>query len=309
MEFQKYQCPVCHEQFKDGDDVVVCPECGAPHHRACYEQENRCFYEDSHGKDFSFEELNAPAEDEEQIFHDAPADEQEAEQEQSGADFDGAQGIPFGNMPFNILDPLAGMKPEEEIAEGIKVSEAAKYVGKNTPYFLIVFKRLFDAHRSRFNFSAFLFTGVYFLYRKMYKIGILVTLLNIALILGATAIEMTPYYQECNTAVMNLLFNPGAYPADAAGSLELMRQLSFYAVPALLRDVQLIIMALSGIFANRLYYKHSCGKIREIKEQTQGEETGKRFEAAGGVNFGLAMSLGVAYYIINLMCYYFTMIS
>ena len=35
MDFTKYTCPVCGETFQNGDDVVVCPECGAPHHREC----------------------------------------------------------------------------------------------------------------------------------------------------------------------------------------------------------------------------------------------------------------------------------
>ena len=31
MDFYKYKCPVCNKQFKEGDDIVVCPECGTPH--------------------------------------------------------------------------------------------------------------------------------------------------------------------------------------------------------------------------------------------------------------------------------------
>ena len=31
-------CPVCKVKFKDDDDIVVCPACGAPHHRSCYNQ-------------------------------------------------------------------------------------------------------------------------------------------------------------------------------------------------------------------------------------------------------------------------------
>ena len=46
MEFTQYKCPVCNEQFKSGDDIVVCPECGAPHHRECYEKNEHCFYAD-----------------------------------------------------------------------------------------------------------------------------------------------------------------------------------------------------------------------------------------------------------------------
>lgn len=53
MEFTEYKCPVCDKQFKKGDDVVVCPECGTPHHRECYEKEGHCHFADRHGADFS----------------------------------------------------------------------------------------------------------------------------------------------------------------------------------------------------------------------------------------------------------------
>ena len=55
MDFEGIKCPVCNIEFKDGDDIVVCPECGTPHHRECYEKENRCFYDSRHGEGFSFE--------------------------------------------------------------------------------------------------------------------------------------------------------------------------------------------------------------------------------------------------------------
>ena len=58
MDFYKYKCPVCNKQFKEGDDIVVCPECGTPHHRECYEQEEHCFYQDKHSQNFSFEMIN-----------------------------------------------------------------------------------------------------------------------------------------------------------------------------------------------------------------------------------------------------------
>ena len=57
MDFTQYTCPVCNNRFQNGDDIVVCPECGAPHHRDCYEKENRCFYQDRHKEHFSFDAL------------------------------------------------------------------------------------------------------------------------------------------------------------------------------------------------------------------------------------------------------------
>ena len=36
MRFENQVCPVCEEKFKENDEIVVCPECGTPHHRDCY---------------------------------------------------------------------------------------------------------------------------------------------------------------------------------------------------------------------------------------------------------------------------------
>ena len=36
-EYLGCECSVCRKPFAAGDDIVVCPECGTPYHRACYE--------------------------------------------------------------------------------------------------------------------------------------------------------------------------------------------------------------------------------------------------------------------------------
>lgn len=41
-------CVVCNQVFKDGDDIVVCPVCGSPHHRSCYEKLGHCQNESLH---------------------------------------------------------------------------------------------------------------------------------------------------------------------------------------------------------------------------------------------------------------------
>ena len=35
-------CPFCMTNFKEGDVIKVCPACGAPHHEACWEENNGC---------------------------------------------------------------------------------------------------------------------------------------------------------------------------------------------------------------------------------------------------------------------------
>lgn len=35
-------CPYCKTEIKEGEDVKVCPECGIPHHAACWEENKGC---------------------------------------------------------------------------------------------------------------------------------------------------------------------------------------------------------------------------------------------------------------------------
>lgn len=52
MDYTGNLCPGCNTVFTDGDDVVVCPECGTPQHRECYEKENRCVNSDKHAEGY-----------------------------------------------------------------------------------------------------------------------------------------------------------------------------------------------------------------------------------------------------------------
>ena len=54
-DFTGCQCVVCHRPFQSGEDLVVCPDCGAPYHRACYEQQGRCVFAAKHGPDFEWQ--------------------------------------------------------------------------------------------------------------------------------------------------------------------------------------------------------------------------------------------------------------
>ena len=45
-------CVSCKKTFSDSDDIVVCPDCGAPHHRSCYEALGQCALQDKHDEKF-----------------------------------------------------------------------------------------------------------------------------------------------------------------------------------------------------------------------------------------------------------------
>ena len=53
-------CPVCGKRFVNTDDIVVCPRCGAPYHRACFEETGDCVFQDLHSSGESWKRPAAP---------------------------------------------------------------------------------------------------------------------------------------------------------------------------------------------------------------------------------------------------------
>ncbi len=78
------KCIVCSEVFAEGDDIVVCPECGTPYHRDCWNKEGRCVNTELHERGFSWQPVyeNAESEQTEDIPHRCPRCGAQAEEGQ-----------------------------------------------------------------------------------------------------------------------------------------------------------------------------------------------------------------------------------
>lgn len=270
VDFKDKVCPICNKQFIDGDDVVVCPACGTPYHRGCYSIENRCIYEDRHSSNKSEnlnknEEYNENSENEE-VFN-AKSTDKDNENNQNNeklcprckhqnpidASFCNKCGYLlkdsreiFEEIPPEIkdgipvlFDPMGGVDPEKKV-EDVKFGDLAKLVKSNTPYYMNVFKKINDENKSKFNFSAFLFNGIWFLFRKQYKVGIPLTILNFVILSYTSLIQ---------------------YTQDVSKTLT-----SFSAILEGLSLLQFIVMIICGFFANRLYFKFCVEKVKSIKE-------------------------------------------
>jgi len=35
-------CFACHNPLQENDDIIVCPDCGTPYHRACWKEHGVC---------------------------------------------------------------------------------------------------------------------------------------------------------------------------------------------------------------------------------------------------------------------------
>ena len=51
-----YGCPCegCGKPLTLQDDIVVCPDCGAPYHRDCYEKLGRCIHAPAHAAGYEW---------------------------------------------------------------------------------------------------------------------------------------------------------------------------------------------------------------------------------------------------------------
>ncbi len=52
MRYTGNICDGCYEPLLDTEDIVVCPECGAPQHRHCYDKNNQCVNAHLHSEGF-----------------------------------------------------------------------------------------------------------------------------------------------------------------------------------------------------------------------------------------------------------------
>lgn len=339
------KCPVCGKTFTAEDDIVVCPICGAPYHRHCYAEVGKCVYEDKHGTPDAW---NPPGKNgeagnqgktkrcprcgsfnsDEALFcehcgqslsENRPNGPGTAPPYPNGpmndAPFGGSQpgnapppygtnGFPFGPPPFYA----AGAPGANETIDDIPVGDIARFVQSNTPYYLTVFMNLKRFGKNRFNFCAFLFPGVWMLYRKLYKAGSIVTAVMFGLYIASAWI--TQHY--LNPIIQFLFLQTGITGDTLTPSNEqieklmgLIEKLPNYqvillAVPALIFLVQLILMLVFGFTANRMYLKHCIGKVGAIrKETTRPSDNAVRMQEEGGVNLSLAICLGICYLILS----------
>lgn len=268
-------CKVCQNLFREGDDIVVCPECGTPYHRSCYEANGKCINTTLHESGKSWQEMhrsklldrscpnchhiNAPDAAYCSICR-TPINGRE--QEESAPDVNIM--MPGGaSMRFNINDPCCGL-PKDEQFDGERLDDVASYVRSNTLYYIPLFKRFKETGRKlSFNLPCFLFPHLYFANRKMWPMAILSVLMLVlckipslltSIQMAFTDKKMIKMYKEYGMDVTELY---GGLLEFIEENLSLIQTLDiiFYAV-------QLTFCVLMCVFANYLYYRHVIQKVK-----------------------------------------------
>lgn len=349
MDFIGLECGICGEEFKKGDDVVVCPDCGTPMHRACYKKTNACPNEDKHAEDFvfdGFEKITRSAQGEHEAEEKLTLEKEQPAESRTGracpvcgasnrvgANFcdncgtrlsasrhrraDDTEEVDFSDPQFfaaYTLGQASDVPASTVYEENVTAGDVACFVAVNTPYYLSAFKRVKDGV-GKFNFSAAVFSGVWFLYRKLYKVGAL--LLSVEALLYALRVYFT---RGVSLEVLNGLMTSLGLSMKNAASLtmdqyvklsEAMQQLPvkeqlLIAAPTILLLLQITVMITSGALANKLYYRRCIEQIKLVKQEAAEEslsrsETSQSLYLSGGVNAMLAGVFGIIYLFLLFM--------
>ena len=60
MRYTGENCPYCGTEFTEQDDVVVCPDCGTPHHRVCWFAHGECAATEKHAEGYVWKKSAEP---------------------------------------------------------------------------------------------------------------------------------------------------------------------------------------------------------------------------------------------------------
>ncbi len=272
-KYTNVPCVYCHEVFDEKDEVVVCPICGAPHHRECYAKLGHCADEEAHA---SGKEWVSPV---------APAVEERTNNQ------------PNPTPPYTAYgSPTYSNVSGFEIG-GVTAAEMTAYIGPKAPVYFVKFTRLLQSpSQMSWNWSAFFFSYLYFFYRKMYTFGIALLLFS-----ALAAIPNLIYAVQYVKSVV-----PEAYVNAVPYSQELLD-----AANKMLRISQAMGFGLSlacGLFANKMYLKQVLESVHKSREYFV-SQPGSRAYYDDLAFRGKTNKILVIIMILVLALYYLTMVS
>lgn len=270
MKYIGKECVYCKKTFTPDDDIVVCPECGSPHHRQCYKEKNRCAFEELHAEGFSWQLPDeAPegedipdgtvictscgmpmAEDDEFCPHCNEPNEELIQKRKFTAEQDKGFRHIFG------IDPNSDMG-------GVKAVDLIIFVRVNVLYYAAYFKQIALANRKlSMNILCLFFPSIYFANRRMWLWAIVSSVISVLLTIPY-AISMlaemsTSTYgtQIFSERVINML-------AENSGTLN--------SAINICNGLDFVFRLIFCLFANLLYYRFAVRSIKKMKGKA-GEE-------------------------------------
>lgn len=266
-EFKNEKCAACGMKFFDDADIVVCPECGTPYHRECWERIGACVHSAEHG---SYEWKGENQELREHLENIESAENQKHENTNDGFEIIHVDSY---DEYREIMDKkLLEQQKDFDAIDGVTAQELLKFIGKNGYYYLPVFKDIRKNNKSlKLNFASFLMFPMHCFYRKMNLFGV---------------VMMTLLFLTTEAKILLSHF------AEQLGISDNMLMTAYIIATALSLAIDIFVL----MFFNYFYFKSCIKRINAIKHHYSDENYDRilaRIEAAGrpSLFYAVAFSL------------------
>lgn len=283
MRFENQICPVCEETFKESDEIVVCPECGTPHHRNCYKSLGECKNASLHNEGFSFKSVE-PEQEKIDILIDDEIKNTKDIVNVVNVEFNGDESKNNENLRSTIEElfkNINGKSTDQVLINNTPSSYYEAAIGKNQNYYMPRFLIMEGTQKKHLvNICAFVFPFAWAIYRKMYKLALLVFCIYIALLSVTIAPILTneEYIEAMNKCYMEdptfyekvLLYDAGqsvTFTKTQSEFIEISKNITISPVIAYgTLFVSIAMKILLGIFATRLYKEKLTKNIEKAKK-------------------------------------------
>ncbi len=273
------KCAVCKAYLFAEDDVVYCPECGAPHHRDCYSSIGHCALEEFHGTENQYKKPEPPKEEPKETSHTTitcgMCGEKYDINEDACPECDTPNMSKMGGR-YVTFDFLGGVNPKTDLGDGVTADEAKKFVANNTHRYIPKFLGFKSGKRASWNWLAFLTPCGWLMSRKMYLLGA---------IIGAIQIAFTMLKVPFTAAVNQLDFSAATNYVESTNIiLENFSSIGLTAFYTAFIGVilDLIIRIVVAVFGDLIYKNRVISKIAEINLQS--ENKAEDYRKKGGVS-------------------------
>ena len=290
------KCAVCKAYLFPEDDVVYCPECGAPHHRDCYNSIGHCALEEFHGTEQQYQKPEVQSDN--NIENETQSDgDYMVTCRMCGEKYSNDQPMcPNCGTPdmskmgghFVAFDLLGGIPADTDLGDGVTADEAKMFVGSNTHRYIPKFVGFKHGKKTSWNWLAFLTPSGWLASRKMYWLALIIAALEIAL--AMLAVPFAAEINQLDFSTVNGFFEQYNLIMDNLNIVSKTALITAFVGSS----ASIILRIIMGIFGDLIYRNRVIAKVSEIKSESEDKTLDYRKKGGVSIIWGI-----VTFYLVR----------